>query len=291
MKVPILKYFMRKRVNELKDALNKPKQIDEILDEQIETALRELNRSNQDLFLSAISAGLEVGFSVFLMASIFSLFNGIIHTSILHVLLALAYPLGFIFVVIGKSELFTEHTTLAVIPVLNKNATIKSLLILWLIIYAGNLIGGYFFGYVLSILPERLNAIDNGAFYALAKKLTNHPWHIILGSAILAGWLMGLLSWLVTSSQETISRIVIITLITSVIGIGGLHHSIVGSIEVFTASLTSAEISWKDYLHVQAWATLGNIIGGVVFVAFVKFSHVNPRNKHYISSEKNKQEN
>jgi formate/nitrite transporter FocA (FNT family) len=273
-------FSMPKRIKDLKEALNKPKQIGEILDEQIETALREHNRSNQDLFFSAISAGLEIGFSVFLMASIYSLFNDVIHPSALHVLLAIAYPLGFIFVIIGKSELFTEHTTLAVIPVLNRNATIKSLIVLWGIVYAGNLMGGYLFGFILSFLPERLNAIDNGAFYGLAKKLIDHPWHIILGSGILAGWLMGLLSWLVTSSQETISRIVIITLITSVIGIGGLHHSIVGSIEVFTASLTSAVVTWKEYLHVQTWATLGNIIGGVVFVALVKFSHVNPRKKH-----------
>jgi len=66
---------MQKRVDDLKEALNKPKQIDEILNEQIETALREHNRSNQDLFLSSISAGLEIGFSVFLMASIYTLLN------------------------------------------------------------------------------------------------------------------------------------------------------------------------------------------------------------------------
>jgi formate/nitrite transporter FocA (FNT family) len=270
---------MAKQINDLKEALNEPKRINEILDEQIETALRQHNRSNQDLFLSAISAGLEVGFSVFLMAVIFSLFNEIIHPSVLHVLIAIAYPLGFIFVIIGKSELFTEHTTLAVIPVLNRNATIKSLLVLWVVVYAGNLLGGYFFGYILSVLPERLNTIDNGSFYSLAEKLINHPWQVILGSAILAGWLMGLLSWLVTSSQETISRIIIIVLITSVIGIGGLHHSIVGSIEVFTATITSPEISLKDYFYVQAWATVGNLIGGVVFVAFIKYSHINPSKK------------
>jgi len=267
---------MNKPSNKIHEVLNQPKKINEILDEQIEMALHEHNRSNQDLFLSAISAGLEVGFSVFLMAVIYSLFNGLVHPSYLHVLIALAYPLGFIFVVIGRSELFTEHTTLAVIPVLNKNATIKSLLVLWGIVYIGNLLGGYFFGYILSVLPERLDVINNGAFYGLAKKLVHHPWHIILGSGILAGWLMGLLSWLVTSSQETISRIIIIALITSVIGIGGLHHSIVGSIEVFTATLTSTQIGWEDYLHVQVWATFGNIIGGVVFVAFVKYSHINP---------------
>lgn len=272
-------FFMPRRQDDLKEALNKPKQINEILEEQIEMAMHEHNRSKQDLFFSAISAGLDVGFSVFLMAAIYTLFNGIVHPSVLHVLLAMAYPLGFIFVVIGKSELFTEHTTLAVIPVLNKNATLKSLLILWGIVYAGNLLGGFVFSYILSILPEELSVIEYDAFEKLAEKLIDYPWSIILLSGILAGWLMGLLSWLVTSSQETISRILIIALITTVIGIGGLHHSIVGSIEVFTAVLTSQTISMLDYAHVQLWSTVGNIIGGVVFVAFVKFSHVNPRHK------------
>ncbi len=271
---------MAKRQEDLKEALNKPKEINEILNEQIETAMHEHNRSGQDLFLSAISAGLEIGFSVFLMGAIYTLFHDIVHPSVLHVLLAFAYPLGFIFVIIGKSELFTEHTTLAVIPVLNKNATIKSLLILWGIIYAGNLIGGYIFGYILSVLPKELEAIEYNAFEVLAETLIKYPWYIILVSGILAGWLMGLLSWLITSSQETISRIIIITLITTVIGIGGLHHAIVGSIEVFTALLTSKSVTFSNYFHVQLWATVGNIIGGVVFVAFVKFSHVNPRRKY-----------
>jgi formate/nitrite transporter FocA (FNT family) len=245
----------------------------QILDEQIEMALHEHRRPNRDLFLSAISAGLEVGFTVFLMAAVYTKFNSVVSPSVLDVLLALSYPLGFIFVVIGRSELFTEHTTLAVLPVLNREASIKSLLILWLVIYAGNLLGGYLFGSILAIIPERLEAVDPGAFEALALKLTGHPWYIIGGSGILAGWLMGLLSWLVTASKETISKILIITLITAVIGIGGLHHSIVGSIEVFTAALTSRNIGVGEYMHIQVWATIGNIIGGVVFVAFAKFSH------------------
>ncbi len=69
---------MAKRQEDLKQALNKPKQINEILNEQIETAMHEHNRSGQDLFLSAISAGLEIGFSVFLMASVYTLFQPIV---------------------------------------------------------------------------------------------------------------------------------------------------------------------------------------------------------------------
>jgi formate/nitrite transporter FocA (FNT family) len=264
---------MSKKVKNLKQALNRPKTIDEILEEQIQTSMHEHERPNLNLFLSSISAGLEIGFSIFLMAAIHSLFFGVVHPSLLHVLLAMAYPLGFVFVIIGKSELFTEHTTLAVIPVLNRNVSLKKLLVLWGIVYLGNLLGGYIFGYILSILPGRMEILNPDSFEILARKLTAHPWSIILGSGILAGWLMGLLSWLITSARETISRILLVGLITTVIGIGGLHHCIVGSIEVFAAVLTSPAITLSDYFTVQFWATAGNIIGGVVFVAFIKFSH------------------
>jgi formate/nitrite transporter FocA (FNT family) len=126
----------------------------------------------------------------------------------------------------------------------------------------------------MSLIPGKMGILDPASFEFLALKLTQYPWEIILGSGLLAGWLMGLLSWLITSATETISRILLVALITSVIGIGGLHHSIVGSVELFTACLTSQAVAWTDYLHVQVWSTLGNMIGGVVFVALLKFSHV-----------------
>lgn len=252
-----------------------PKQAEKILNEQIDDAIVQHQRSNPRLFLSGINAGLEVGFSVFLMATLFSLFQDRLDPASMHLVLAFAYPVGFLFVIIGRSELFTEHTTLAILPVLNRNATVKSLLMLWLLVYLGNLIGGYIFGYIMSVFPGKLGIVDESSFYMIARKLIGHSWLVILGSGILAGWLMGLLSWLTTSAQETISRIIIVFLITIVIGIGGLHHSIVGSIELFSALLTSEEIVLADYLKVQLWSTVGNAIGGVVFVAIIKFSHLN----------------
>lgn len=259
--------------SQLQGPLTRPKNVREILDEQIATAMREHDRPNLNLFLSSFSAGLEIGFSIFLMAILYTLFKGVVHDSVLHIMLAMAYPVGFILVIIGRSELFTEHTTLAVIPVLNKNASFQSLMVLWGIIYAGNLLGGYLFGYFMSIIPSRMEIVDNASFQALALKLTDHQGEIIFGSGVLAGWLMGLLSWLITSARETISRILLVALVTVVIGIGGLHHSIVGSIEVFTAMLTSKAIGINEYIHVQVWTTFGNILGGVVFVAIIKFSH------------------
>jgi formate/nitrite transporter FocA (FNT family) len=82
---------------------------------------------------------------------------------------------------------------------------------------------------------------------------------------------MGLLSWLVASSQETISRVFMIILVTATIGVGGLHHSIVGSIEVFTGLLIDPTIRIIDYLSFELISILGNAIGGVFFVGVLKY--------------------
>jgi formate/nitrite transporter FocA (FNT family) len=205
------------------------------------------------------------------MAILFTLFHNKVSNEFLIVLISLAYPIGFIFVIIGRSELFTEHTTLAILPVLNKTTSIKSLFILWGIILFGNLIGGYIIGAILVYFGPGIGIITNEAFLHLAHKVLDISPQMILISAVIAGWLMGLLSWLLASSQETISRIFMIVLVTATIGIGGLHHSIVGSIEVFTGLLIDPTISVIDYLIFEIISILGNALGGVFFVGILKY--------------------
>ena len=117
-----------------------PKEPYEIMVEQLEAGLKEHRRSNTGLFISSLSAGLEVGFSILVIGIIYTFFKTEVSHGKLYLMMALVYPIGYIFVIIGRSELFTEHTVLATIPVLNGKASFKSLLNLWVIIYAGNLI-------------------------------------------------------------------------------------------------------------------------------------------------------
>jgi formate/nitrite transporter FocA (FNT family) len=226
------------------------------------------------LLLSSFSAGLEVGFSLLLMAAAYSMFAANSSPEFTHVLIAFCYPLGFVFVIIGRSELFTEHTTLAIFPVLNGNETIKNLFILWGIVYLGNIVGGCIFSFLAVYLGQEMMLIKPDTFYELAHKLTDYSWHAILVSGIFAGWLMGLLAWLIASVNETISRILMVVLVTTVIGFLGLHHSIVGNIELFAGFLTSDKITFGIYTKTLLLASAGNILGGVFFVALLKFSHV-----------------
>ncbi|MGE5683329.1 MAG: formate/nitrite transporter family protein, partial [Bacillota bacterium] len=73
-------------------------------------------------------------------------------------------------------------------------------------------------------------------------------------------------------ARETISQLFLIWVITAAIGIAGLHHCIVGNVEVLAGLLTRG-FSLKSYLWFLVPATLGNIVGGAVFVGILKFSH------------------
>jgi formate-nitrite transporter family protein len=269
-----LKSSRGKKKPDNQPAADQPKEMSQILEEQITASMKEFKRSNTGLLISSFAGGLEIGFSVLLMGTIFTLLQYDTSPEILKISLALGYPIGFIFVIIGRSELFTEHTALAILPVLNRSVKIKDLFVLWGLVYTGNLLGGYIFSFLLSIIGPAVGFIEATSFYHLAHELVSYDWYIILISAILAGWMMGLLGWLVTSSQETISRIIVIILITFIIGLSGLHHCIVGSIEVFTGFLSSPEITLFHYIKFQVWASLGNVIGGTFFVAVLKFSHI-----------------
>jgi formate/nitrite transporter FocA (FNT family) len=85
---------------------------------------------------------------------------------------------------------------------------------------------------------------------------------------------MGLMAWLITAAQETISRIVIIWLVAATIGILHLPHSIAGNVEVLFGLFTSSAVTLNDYIVFQVLATAGNAVGGAIFVAVLKYGHV-----------------
>jgi formate/nitrite transporter FocA (FNT family) len=245
-----------------------------ILEQEIEEGLGEIERPAGGLFLSGLSAGLDVGFSLLLMAATLTAFQGTVSPAIVQVLVANSYAIGFIFVVVGRSELFTEHTTLATLPVLNGQASVRSLARLWAIVYAANILGGAVFALLTTLIAPALGAVEPAAFGEIARHLVEHNWWVIFLSGVLAGWMMGLLSWLVAAARDTISQIFVVWLITTTIGFLGLHHSIVGTVEVLAGLFAGQGITPADFGHFLLWTTLGNSVGGVVFVAAIKYSHV-----------------
>ena len=245
-----------------------------ILEQHVRQAQEELERPAVALLLSGLSAGLDLGFGPFLMAVMTTLTAGELPHSVSQILIALAYSAGFIFVVMGRSELFTEQTTSAVLPVLSRRANLRQLLRLWALVLVANLVGATVIAAIIAQVGPRMGAIEISALGEIAARLLSHPWWIMLLSAIAAGWLMGLLAWLVIASRDTVSQIIVVMLTTFVIGIAGFHHSIAGTTEVLMGVFASAGPTVADFAPFLLWSVLGNAVGGAVFVAVLKFGHV-----------------
>ncbi|MFD1562178.1 formate/nitrite transporter family protein [Haloarchaeobius amylolyticus] len=245
-----------------------------VLDSLIESGLHEMERERSGLLLSGFSAGLDIGFGPLLMAVVLTLSAGTFGDLSTEILLASVYAVGFMFVILGRSELFTEHTTLAVIPVLDRQASIGQLGRLWGLVYVGNIVGGAVFTFLAVLLMPGLGVVSPEAFGTIAHKLVSHDLSWLFVAGIFAGWLMGLMAWLITAAQETISRIFIIWLVAATIGILHLPHAIAGNVEVLFGLFTSSAVSVSDYLAFQVLATAGNAVGGTIFVAILKYGHV-----------------
>jgi formate/nitrite transporter FocA (FNT family) len=245
----------------------------QILRHEMDDALREFDRPRSGLLMSGLSAGLDIGFGPLLMAVYLTLGPTDPGGPTSRLVLAGLYSIGFLAVVIGRSELFTEHTTMAVLPVLAGDATFRQLLEVWSLVWVGNLAGVLGFSALISFFGPELGIVEPAALEEVASVLTGHSWWVIFVSAVLAGWMMGLLTWLVGAAKETISQILIVVIIAGAIGFVGLHHSIAGSVEVLFGVFTGS--SGLEFFFVfLVWATIGNAVGGSVFVALLKYAHV-----------------
>lgn len=248
-----------------------------ILKSQVDQGLIELRRDTTGLLFSGFSAGLEIGFSLFLMAAMLTAVEGQLPSGIVRVLLANMYTVGFIFVILGRSELFTEHTSLAVFPVLQGAAGIGPLGRLWTLIFLSNIAGATVFAGLAVAIGPPLGVIEPWAFGSIAHDLAAHPWWVILLSALLAGWLMGLLSWLVSATRDTIGLLFVVWLVAGAIGFGQMHHAIAGTVEVLAGVFAGRGATLGDYGHFILWATIGNGLGGVIFVSLIKYCHARSR--------------
>lgn len=277
--MPSVSEETKKKAAESEEAEPQPlKSYRTILKQEIIAGLIELERPVSGLFLSSLSAGLDIGFSVLLMATVLTFATGTYSDVTVKILVANMYSAGFILVLLGRSELFTEHTTLAVLPMLDGQASLGQVARVWTVVFVGNILGAGLFAFVAWWIGPALRIFEPWALEAIAKPLLSHRWWVMLISATLAGWLMGELAWLIAAGRDTISQVFFVWLITTIIGLLSLHHTVAGAVEVAAGVLASADLTMFHFVKFLAIATVGNAIGGVFFVAIIKYGHARSEN-------------
>lgn len=230
----------------------------------------ELSRSAGALAWSGLAAGLSMGFSL-VVEGLFR--HHLPETGWRPLIESFGYTTGFVIVILGRQQLFTENTLTGVIPVLTRRdrATLLALVRLWSVVLLANLVGAALFAALAALAPIFEPNLDQD-FLAIGRRAASGSFLILMIKAVLAGWLIGLMVWLLPGAGS--ARLILILLITYIVALGGFSHIIAGSVDVLYL-VFSGEKRFLSYLiDFAVPVLLGNVIGGSALVAVLNHAQV-----------------
>jgi formate/nitrite transporter FocA (FNT family) len=229
----------------------------------------ELERSARALAVSGLAGGMMMGLTPLAMSIVHAQLGDGRAASFIAYLL---YPIGFIAVIIGRAQLFTENTLYPVALVLAERKHVWKTLRLWAIVLASNLVGAFLFALLAvrtqALKPEYVVAMSKLGVEAVNVSVGHAFW-----SAVIGGWMIALVAWLVSGSHSVTGSVMLIWLLAFVVGIGHFAHSIATSGEILGAVLYH-QTSAGAYLGWLLPAVLGNICGGVFMVTLLEYGQV-----------------
>ncbi|ERG99716.1 MAG: formate/nitrite family of transporter, partial [Haloquadratum sp. J07HQX50] len=242
---------------------------DEVFQRIVADADHEVTSSIRELFFSALAAGFAITITFLVYASMSA-------TSESRLVAVILYPLGFIYIIIGGYQLYTENTLPPVALTLERLASVPTLLRHWVIVLTGNFLGGG-----LGALALAYGGVFDPATTAvaidIAEKGVATPISHLFFKAAFAGLIVAGVVWMDFAAQETISRLVIVYIAFLAIPLGNLFHVVVSFTEaVFLVAHGNLSIlvGLTDFiLPVLA----GNTLGGVLLVTVVNYYQTSER--------------
>jgi formate-nitrite transporter family protein len=242
---------------------------EEIFKQVATNARQELDRPSIALALSGIGAGVFMGLSALGVALGIRLLGT---STSAQMISRMFYPIGFIVVILGRSQLFTENTLYPVALVLAEKSQFWNTVRLWSVVLPANMLGAFAFGCLAArtsgIEPETVAAISRLGAAALA-----HPSAHIFWSGVVGGWLIALAAWLVSGSHSITGSVMVIWMLTFIMGLGNFAHCVASSCEIFV-TLLAHQAPWTEFPRWFFPAVAGNICGGVGLVTILEYGQV-----------------
>jgi formate/nitrite transporter FocA (FNT family) len=178
----------------------------------------------------------------------------------------LGYTTGFLIVVLGRQQLFTENTLTVILPLLRRRDRVmfRNVLRLWISVLAANLAGAALFAVVAAHTPVFDPAVRQ-ALDALAPVSMSYPFWTAMVRGIFAGWLIALMVWLLPFAEA--ARLWVIIIITYIVGLANFTHVIAGSVDGLYLVATRQQTLLAFAGRYLVPTLIGNVIGGVSLVA------------------------
>jgi formate/nitrite transporter FocA (FNT family) len=226
-------------------------------DEEIQTSFREL-------FFSALAGGFAITITFLLYANLYHSTGG--HP----VLSALLYPIGFMYIILGRYQLYTENTLPPVTLVLERLASIPLLLYVWGVVFLGNALGGGLGAAVLAYTGVFSPEVSETAIKISLKGMQVPFWSLFFKAGF-AGFIVAGVVWLDYAARDTVSRLLLIYIAFLAIPMGDLYHSVVSATETMYLVFLGKVQFLAGMKQFVLPVLMGNTVGGVVLVTVVNY--------------------
>ncbi|HUZ77494.1 MAG TPA: formate/nitrite transporter family protein [Chloroflexota bacterium] len=258
-------------------------QPEQIAERAADVGAERLERTWFDIFVTGVIGGVEVSL------------GGLAAMNVLGALLKAApglgldgalaaagmvFPAGFLFVILGRSELFTENFLIPVVAVLTRERNVRSLLMLWALSLVGNLLGAALLALLL-LVPHAIGDQIRLGYGAYSSYKLALPGPALFASACLAGIVMTVLTWLVIAVSNPVAKVLVIFAAGYTLFATNLSHVVVSGAIIFVGYHNTGH----TILDVGRWigiATAGNVAGGVGFVTFFRLAQAWEKNRQAV---------
>ena len=242
---------------------------DQVFQRIVADADHEITSSLRELFFAAVAGGFAITITFLLYASMTASTDGTITAVLL-------YPLGFVYIIIGGYQLYTENTLPPVALTLERLASVPALFRHWLVVLAGNFAGGAVGAIVLAyggvFSPEAATVAAD-----LAQKGIDTPVTALFFKSAIAGLIVAGVVWMNFAARDTVSRILIVYLAFLAIPLGNLFHVVVSFTEAVYLMLTGGVGLVTALTSFVLPVLVGNTLGGVVLVTVVNYYQTTDR--------------
>jgi formate/nitrite transporter FocA (FNT family) len=229
-----------------------------------------LRRPAVELAATALVGGFDIAFGVAALGLTTAAVAPHFGSGTGHLAGAIAFGVGFVFVVVGRSELFTENFLVPVTGLSRDRESWLKLGELWLGTLVLNIVGGSAIAIVLTSHGVLRHGTD-AALGDVAQHLVHYDPTTAFLSAIVAGGLMTLMTWFVEgAAQSSGVRIVMAWLVGALIALGAFNHAIVSTVELVFGMRYGADVSTGQLLANLGLSVAGNLAGGLLLVTFAR---------------------
>ncbi|MCG5432855.1 formate/nitrite transporter family protein [Mycobacterium sp. MYCO198283] len=227
----------------------------------VDEGTQRLHRGWREVLVTGFFGGTEVAVGVLAYLTV-------LHSTTNQLLAGVAFSIGFLALLLGRSELFTEGFLVPVTTVAAKRASVRQLLKLWSGTLAANLAGGWAIMWLIVTGFPKLHdqTIESAGHFATAPLSAE-----TMALAVLGGMVITLMTRMQHGTDSVPGKIAAAVAGGFVLAGFQLFHSILDSLLIFGALLTGrAPFGYLDWLAWFGYTTVGNVVGGLGLVTLLR---------------------